>query len=97
MRRWARSASPADKLVENAASLIQAVIKAKPAVAKGKYVKSATLCSTMSPGISIDVTEFSVKAAVLRAREDQHEKTRRQEERRSKRCARSWKRRRTSS
>ena len=52
-----------DKLVENAASLIQAVIKAKPAVAKGKYVRSATLCSTMSPGISIDVTEFSVKVA----------------------------------
>ncbi len=52
-----------DKLVENAASLIQAVIKAKPPAAKGKYVKSATLCSTMSPGISIDVTEFSVKVA----------------------------------
>jgi large subunit ribosomal protein L1 len=52
-----------DKLVENAASLIQAVIKAKPAVAKGKYVRSATLCSTMSPGISIDVTEFTAKAA----------------------------------
>ena len=52
-----------DKLVENAASLIQAVIKAKPAVAKGKYVRSATLCSTMSPGISIDVSEFIVKVA----------------------------------
>ena len=52
-----------DKLVENAASLISAVIKAKPAAAKGKYVRSATLCSTMSPGISIDVTEFSAKAA----------------------------------
>jgi large subunit ribosomal protein L1 len=52
-----------DKLVENAASLISAVIKAKPAVAKGKYVRSATLCSTMSPGISIDVTEFSAKTA----------------------------------
>src|SRR5881409_4311004 len=33
-----------EKLVENAASLIAAVIKAKPAVAKGKYVRSATLC-----------------------------------------------------
>ncbi|HYM05477.1 MAG TPA: 50S ribosomal protein L1 [Terriglobales bacterium] len=53
----------AGKLVENAASLIQAVIKAKPAAAKGKYVRSTTLCSTMSPGIAIDVTEFSVKAA----------------------------------
>ncbi len=52
-----------EKLVENAASLISAVIKAKPAVAKGKYVKSTTLCSTMSPGIAIDVTEFSTKAA----------------------------------
>src|SRR6202521_1586851 len=39
-----------DKLFENAASLITAVIKAKPAVAKGKYVRSATICSTMSPG-----------------------------------------------
>jgi large subunit ribosomal protein L1 len=53
-----------DKLVENAASLISAVVKAKPAASKGKYVRSATLCSTMSPGISIDVTEFSVKVAV---------------------------------
>ena len=51
------------KLVENAATLISAVMKAKPATSKGKYVKSATLCSTMSPGISIDVTEFSTKAA----------------------------------
>jgi large subunit ribosomal protein L1 len=53
-----------DKLVENASTLITAVIKAKPAVAKGKYVKSATICSTMSPGVAIDTTPFSVKAAV---------------------------------
>jgi large subunit ribosomal protein L1 len=55
---------PANKLVENAASLITAVIKAKPAVAKGKYVKSATLCSTMSPGVALDVSPYSTKAAV---------------------------------
>jgi large subunit ribosomal protein L1 len=54
----------ADKLVENASSLIAAVIKAKPAVAKGKYVRSATICSTMGPGVSIDTTAFSAKAAV---------------------------------
>src|SRR5437773_6750506 len=54
-----------DKLVENAASLITAVIKAKPAVAKGKYVRSATICSTMGPGIAIDTTPFSVKAAAV--------------------------------
>src|ERR1700727_3418598 len=45
-----------DKLLENANSLIQAVLKAKPSAAKGKYVKSATLCSTMGPGINLDVT-----------------------------------------
>jgi large subunit ribosomal protein L1 len=49
------------KLVENANSLIGAVLKAKPSVAKGKYVRSATLCSTMSPGISIDVAEMATK------------------------------------
>ena len=54
----------AEKLVENAASLISAVIKAKPAVAKGKYVKSTTLCSTMGPGVAVDTTPFSVKAAI---------------------------------
>jgi len=52
-----------EKLVENATTLINAVLKAKPAASKGKYVRSATLCSTMSPGISIDVTEMSAKAA----------------------------------
>src|SRR5580658_6842066 len=51
------------KLVENASSLISAVLKAKPSAAKGKYVKSATLCSTMSPGIALDVTELSAKDA----------------------------------
>src|SRR5579872_5589060 len=54
----------ANQLVENAASLITAVIKAKPAVAKGKYVRNATICSTMGPGVSVDTTPFSVKAAV---------------------------------
>src|ERR1035441_8492534 len=54
-----------EKLVENASSLITAVIKAKPAVAKGKYVRSATICSTMGPGVAIDTTPFSVKAAAV--------------------------------
>ena len=42
------------KLLENTQTLISAVVKAKPSAAKGKYVKSATLCSTMGPGISLD-------------------------------------------
>jgi large subunit ribosomal protein L1 len=55
---------PTKKLIENASSLIQAVLKAKPSAAKGKYVKTATVCSTMSPGVSLDVAEFNlVKAA----------------------------------
>src|SRR5579883_2942602 len=51
------------KLLDNANSLIQAVLRAKPAAAKGKYVKSATLCSTMSPGVPLDVTPFNAKTA----------------------------------
>src|SRR5437660_5893461 len=49
----------AEKLVENASSLIQAVLRAKPAAAKGKYVKTATVCSTMSPGVALDVVAFN--------------------------------------
>jgi large subunit ribosomal protein L1 len=51
------------KLFENANTLIQAVVRAKPAAAKGKYVKSVTVCSTMGPGVSLDVTTFNAKTA----------------------------------
>ncbi|HYL38549.1 MAG TPA: 50S ribosomal protein L1 [Bryobacteraceae bacterium] len=51
------------KLLENASSLIQAVLKAKPAASKGKYVKSATICSTMGPGVHLDVTAYNTKQA----------------------------------
>ncbi len=50
-----------DKLLANAESLIRAVLKAKPAAAKGKYVKSVTLCSTMGPGVALDVAVFNTK------------------------------------
>jgi len=52
------------KLFENANALLQAVVKAKPAAAKGKYVCSATICSTMGPGVSLDVTPYNLKAVV---------------------------------
>jgi large subunit ribosomal protein L1 len=51
------------KLLENAETLINAVVRAKPAAAKGKYVKSATLCSTMGPGVRIDTTRYNAKQA----------------------------------
>jgi large subunit ribosomal protein L1 len=43
------------KLLENAKSLIDSVLKAKPAAAKGRYVKSISLCSTMGPGVRVDL------------------------------------------
>src|ERR1700692_1261931 len=42
------------KLVDNATTVISSVIKAKPSAAKGKYIKSITLSSTMGPGIQLD-------------------------------------------
>src|SRR5436189_4615636 len=53
---------PAQKLVENASTLITSVIKAKPSVAKGKYVKGCYLSSSMGPGISIDTTAIETAA-----------------------------------
>jgi large subunit ribosomal protein L1 len=44
----------ADRLVENARAVFEAVIKSKPATAKGKYVQSAYCASTMGPGIKLD-------------------------------------------
>jgi large subunit ribosomal protein L1 len=44
-----------EKIVDNAKELIQTVIKLKPAAAKGTYVKSIYVSSTMSPGVQIDV------------------------------------------
>src|SRR5579883_1346692 len=55
---------PAKNLAENAQALLSAIIKAKPAAAKGKYVKKITLTSTMGPGIQIDSTEAEAATAV---------------------------------
>lgn len=56
-----KSSFDAGKLLENANTLIQAVVKAKPAAAKGKYVKSVTVCSTMGPGVGLDVTAYNAR------------------------------------
>ena len=49
----------AQNLVENAHALVDSVVKAKPSAAKGKYLKSVTLSSTMGPGIIIDTTHVT--------------------------------------
>ena len=48
----------AEKIRENAQVLIDAIIKAKPQGAKGVYLRSITLSSTMGPGIKVDTQEF---------------------------------------
>ncbi|HAW58078.1 MAG TPA: 50S ribosomal protein L1 [Bacteroidales bacterium] len=50
----------ANKIYENAKELIQAIIRLKPAAAKGTYIKSIYLSSTMSPGIQIDPRSVTV-------------------------------------
>src|SRR5437870_6731003 len=47
-------------LIANTHALVDSIVKAKPAAAKGKYLKSVTLSSTMGPGIRIDTTHHDV-------------------------------------
>lgn len=49
-----RASFEADKLAENAHELIQTIVKLKPTAAKGTYIKSVCLSSTMSPGVKVE-------------------------------------------
>ena len=53
-----------ERLVENAEALVASVVKAKAAAAKGKYVRSVAVASTMGPGVRVDsaAVEAAVKA-----------------------------------
>ena len=54
----------ADKLLDNLTAIVEAVVKAKPVSAKGQYIKSAFITTTMSPGIRLDLrTALSLSAA----------------------------------
>ena len=49
---------PSQSLIENAHALVDSVVKAKPSAAKGKYLKSVTVSSTMGPGVTVDVAHI---------------------------------------
>ena len=51
-----------DQLVENFTTLLNALIKARPAAAKGRYLKGITVSSTMGPGFSVDVQRAQAMA-----------------------------------
>ena len=48
----------AEKLAENMDTLMKAVVKAKPSAAKGQYIKSCTVVSTMGPGVKVNTTKY---------------------------------------
>jgi len=50
----------AGSLIANAHALVESIVKAKPAAAKGKFLRSVTLSSTMGPGVRIDTTHIDV-------------------------------------
>ena len=51
----------ADQIVENAKEVLNMILKLKPAAAKGSYVKSVYLSTTMSPGVQIDSKSVETK------------------------------------
>jgi large subunit ribosomal protein L1 len=55
-----KTSFPTKNLVENAHALVDSIVKAKPSAAKGKYLKSVTLSSTMGPGVRIDTAHVDV-------------------------------------
>ena len=50
---------PSQNLIENTHALVDSVVKAKPSAAKGKFLRSVTMSSTMGPGIVIDTTHVT--------------------------------------
>ena len=53
-----KSSFDENKLVENAKAVLESVLKAKPSTSKGKYVLSATVSTTMGPGVKIDLASI---------------------------------------
>jgi len=56
-----RRSFSAENLLDNAQAFLDAIIKARPATAKGQYVKGITVSSTMGPGVPVDITRIDGK------------------------------------
>ena len=52
-----------EKIAENARAFVSAVLKLKPQTLKGTYLKSATICTTMSPALKLDIKGFTATGA----------------------------------
>ena len=53
----------ADKLIDNARAVLMSILRAKPASAKGNYVRGVTISTTMGPGIKVDLSQIRGMAA----------------------------------
>jgi len=53
----------ADKLIDNARAVLMSILRAKPASAKGNYVRGVTISTTMGPGVKVDLAQIRAMAA----------------------------------
>jgi large subunit ribosomal protein L1 len=59
-----KASFPTESLVENMATVMEAIVKARPAASKGTYIRKMTVCSSMGPGIRIDPTAATAMKTV---------------------------------
>jgi large subunit ribosomal protein L1 len=57
-----KTSFPPENLIENASALLESIVRAKPPAAKGKYLRSITVSSTMGPGVRIDESRVAEAA-----------------------------------
>ena len=57
-----KASFPADKLMQNFSTLMEAIVAAKPAALKGNYLRRVTLTSTMGPGVKVDLNAATGRA-----------------------------------
>jgi large subunit ribosomal protein L1 len=57
-----KTSFPAQNLIDNASALLNSIVRAKPPAAKGKYLRSITVSSTMGPGVKVDEGRVEIAA-----------------------------------